>query len=230
MAQPIEQYPIDIQGHGFSEKDNRLAMADRSIPKDLNRRQFAHSAFRYNAETRTLVFPNGEKKFVKGRNTHEDLIRFLERPSETISLEDIDPIYPKNAKKRVQRLRKEIGDSGKDPRIVISRRGFGYFLTDKDNTLNSEREIQPDEEVVLFDKSQQEVPSYDIQSLTPQENQLFNALTSNRGGLVEEDKLLSALSERGRKSSNGNLRFYISILRKKGLHIGTVIGVGYILE
>ena len=66
-------------------------------------------------------------------------------------------------------------------------------------------------------------------SCTPQESKLLNIFFKNIGKTMQKDDILYELND-GEESSEGALRVYINKLRKTGLSITTLKGIGYRLE
>lgn len=66
-------------------------------------------------------------------------------------------------------------------------------------------------------------------SLTAYEQKIVGMLFRSRGAVVRKEELLYALGE-GEESSEGSLRVMMSHLRKLGLEIETIRGLGYRLE
>ncbi|MBN2895870.1 MAG: response regulator transcription factor [Campylobacterales bacterium] len=66
-------------------------------------------------------------------------------------------------------------------------------------------------------------------SLTAYEQKIVGLLFRGRGAVVRKEELLYALGE-GEESSEGSLRVMMSHLRKLGLEIKTIRGLGYRLE
>lgn len=234
MVEQIREVSRNLEVQGGREHVSGLLQTDNAqfeqepIPEDLSLAQRQRPIL-YDRKNRTLVFPNGERRVIGGTTVHATLIKLLERPGEVIGFNEIDDIRPKNAKKSVQSLRHAIRDSTSDPKIIISARGVGYFLRGGSIT----------EETVLFDASQEQPPlgknqDYEslLESLSPTERRLLNALQNNRGNVTGKDELLSVLvGKSGHKTSEGNLRIYIHYLRQKGLsNIALVRGVGYMLK
>lgn len=250
MVEQLREISRDLKRQGYDAGASEIQKTAENlseqglIPEDLKVGRYDHSNFSYDSRSRTLVFPNGERKRLRSNTSHETLIKFLQRPNEVIGFDEIDPIRPQNAKKRVSHLRVEIRDNTNYPKFIISVHGGGYLLYDESKDSQPNRPIQPNEEIVILDAFQEKPPLDDnqdyqslLESLSFTERRLFNELIRNRGNIVEKARLEGALGRKGKPASNENLRFYIRSLRKKSISgqnspfkIVSIRGAGYMLE